>query len=357
MGKPLEITGNKYGDLTALYYTGTKRGSNRVWRCLCSCGNTIDVTAEYLQTGHKQNCGCKKPDRSYQRKDLTGQRFGRLVALKPTRKNKHLTFVWLCQCDCGNQVEVPCNALNSGNTKSCGCIRQPVKNESMIGKKYGKLTVLSVAPNASFLCKCDCGRETTAFKKCLLSGVKRSCGCLHNEPRGEDLSGRTFDYLTVLERTETKINGCYAFRCRCKCGNECIFTREKILSNRFQSCGCMPGKNPVDLTGRVFGDLTALRPMKKDNRHGWLCRCVCGKELFERTYYLTHGRVKSCGCREWARKDLSGQRFGKLTAIERTEEKNDETYLWRCRCDCGNEVLASVRQLTRGEKMGCGCTQ
>lgn len=53
-------------------------------------------------------------------KDLTGQRFGSLVALsKAPSRNAH-TY-WLCQCDCGNQKEIQTSHLTSGASTSCGC--------------------------------------------------------------------------------------------------------------------------------------------------------------------------------------------------------------------------------------------
>lgn len=53
--------------------------------------------------------------------DLTGQRFGKLVAIKHIGyNNKHLTL-WLCQCDCGNTTKVTTSDLRSGHSKSCGC--------------------------------------------------------------------------------------------------------------------------------------------------------------------------------------------------------------------------------------------
>ena len=62
--------------------------------------------------------------------DLTGQRYGRLVAIKPIySKNKYI--YWLCQCDCGNQCEVNGHFLKRGSTKSCGCLRKDLaKNKA-----------------------------------------------------------------------------------------------------------------------------------------------------------------------------------------------------------------------------------
>lgn len=54
-------------------------------------------------------------------KDLTGQRFGRLVVLRRVDNDSHGNLRWLCECDCGNQKIVGGRHLTSGRTKSCGC--------------------------------------------------------------------------------------------------------------------------------------------------------------------------------------------------------------------------------------------
>jgi len=55
-------------------------------------------------------------------KDITGQRFGRLVAVKVAGRIRR-KFAWECACDCGNTIRVVGTNLRSGNTKSCGCSR------------------------------------------------------------------------------------------------------------------------------------------------------------------------------------------------------------------------------------------
>lgn len=55
--------------------------------------------------------------------DITGQRFGKLVALKKVESRKGNTY-WLCQCDCGNQKEIQTSHLTLGQTKSCGCLNR-----------------------------------------------------------------------------------------------------------------------------------------------------------------------------------------------------------------------------------------
>lgn len=56
-------------------------------------------------------------------KDLSGQRFGRLVVKGYSHSNKNGRAVWNCVCDCGKSLTVKGNALLSGNTQSCGCLK------------------------------------------------------------------------------------------------------------------------------------------------------------------------------------------------------------------------------------------
>lgn len=54
--------------------------------------------------------------------DLTGQKFGRLKALKQNGKTKDGYIKWLCQCDCGKIVTSNGDSLRRKLTKSCGCL-------------------------------------------------------------------------------------------------------------------------------------------------------------------------------------------------------------------------------------------
>lgn len=66
--------------------------------------------------------------------DLTGKRFGRLTVIEAT-KNSQGEKVWKCQCDCGNISFLKTRELNSGNTKSCGCLQKEKARE--IKTKHG----------------------------------------------------------------------------------------------------------------------------------------------------------------------------------------------------------------------------
>ena len=63
--------------------------------------------------------------------NLSGQRFGRLVAIEPAERQGRYT-TWLCKCDCGKETVVRTINLRSGNSKSCGCLSRDTAQNSHI---------------------------------------------------------------------------------------------------------------------------------------------------------------------------------------------------------------------------------
>lgn len=53
--------------------------------------------------------------------DISGKKFGKLTAIQFLGRNFHKANVWRCACECGNEKISTFSALNSGNTTSCGC--------------------------------------------------------------------------------------------------------------------------------------------------------------------------------------------------------------------------------------------
>jgi hypothetical protein len=58
------------------------------------------------------------------RKDLTGQKFGRLTVLEVSGKTKNRGLIWRCLCECGKVSEVSASSLVTKNTQSCGCLHR-----------------------------------------------------------------------------------------------------------------------------------------------------------------------------------------------------------------------------------------
>lgn len=167
-----------------------------------------------------------------------------------------------------------------------------------------------------------------------------------------DLSGMRFGKLTVLGPTRDSA-GRVAWRCRCECGNETVVLGSNLLSGRTESCGC--GRARLDLAGMRFGKLTALEPAEHVGRYtAWKCRCDCGNEVVARTSSLTSGKTKSCGCLRDRRLDLTGDTYGKLTVLGRAPDVGGQA-AWLCRCECGNEVVVRMCDLRTGHTKSCGC--
>lgn len=65
-------------------------------------------------------------------KDITGQRFGKLVVLEDSGKRQGSSVMWKCRCDCGNITYATGSTLKKGNTKSCGClVLHPVREPAI----------------------------------------------------------------------------------------------------------------------------------------------------------------------------------------------------------------------------------
>jgi hypothetical protein len=119
--------------------------------------------------------------------NLSGRRFGKLIATTPTGYNKQGSVMWSCLCDCGNTTIVSTSSLGSGNTKSCGCASTWKKHDEneLIGKTFNNLTVVRydkiVKYRTYWECLCVCGNKRIVERTNLIRGNVKSCGCI---PRG-----------------------------------------------------------------------------------------------------------------------------------------------------------------------------
>lgn len=117
----------------------------------------------------------------------------------------------------------------------------------------------------------------------------------------------------------------------------------------------------LDLKGMTFGRLTVLEKAPSTGGQAeWICKCICGNITKVKGQHLRSGAIKSCGCymRERVSQtktvDLQGQRFGRLAVISYAGSKNGRA-VWRCKCDCGNEVDVFSSYLRTGDTQSCGC--
>jgi len=112
-------------------------------------------------------------------KTKIGEKYGKLLVIAFSHKNKRGEKYYLCRCECGNEKIIRGSNLRYGKTKSCGCLN----SDDLTGCKFGRLLVLSFLHtdkynNKCYLCKCDCGREKVVRGVSMKNGLTNSCGCL-----------------------------------------------------------------------------------------------------------------------------------------------------------------------------------
>ena len=236
------------------------------------------------------------------------------------------------------------------------------------GMRSGRLTVLERTEqkrNGAYLwhCRCDCGQDAFATANEISRGTRKSCGCARKGREAKDIAGQHFGRLTALYRTERKSGSSYLWHCRCECGRETDVRLSALTSGNTTSCGCVSDETrrsrAKDLTGQRFGRLTVLYRLDDSNGKGvlWRCRCDCGREADVQAKLLLRGDTASCGCARKGQgvKDVTGRRFGRLTALYRLDNENSDHSYWRCRCDCGREKDIRLSSLVSGDTTSCGC--
>ncbi len=171
---------------------------------------------------------------------LVGKEFGKLTVVSFAKKILRKIY-WNCLCSCGNENIVPTNHLISGHTTSCGCSRHEVT--SLVGQRFGKLIVISFAEMRDgysfWTCLCDCGVTKIIRGTQLTQGNTNSCGCNN---KWLDLAGKKFGRWEVLSFSHTADNSYdkYWF-CRCECGTERAVFSKSLIYGRSFSCGCFKG--------------------------------------------------------------------------------------------------------------------
>ncbi|HBF2251274.1 AP2 domain-containing protein [Clostridioides difficile] len=114
--------GDKFGNFTILDIE--QRNKRKYYLCKCSnCNNEKWIRADSLK--RIKACGCMQSETQFKQNNLAGKKFGRLTAIKSTnKKTKSGHYIWICKCDCGNEIETAENNLTTNRTKSCGCLKK-----------------------------------------------------------------------------------------------------------------------------------------------------------------------------------------------------------------------------------------
>lgn len=254
------------------------------------------------------------------------------------------------------------------------------KKYDLTGQKFGKLTVLNKTdpPNTTkrkctfWLCQCECGNYHVTDTTQLTSGKTKQCKECSHKARGLkrriDYTGQKFGKLTVTKMLYNyKGNQSVYCECKCDCGNTTIVTKGSLLRKGMHSCGCEIHNIVIkscgkDVTGQKFGRLTVLEILWDETPVKVRCLCDCGKELILDKGNVVSGHTQSCGClqKEKAIETNTKNWTGYISPygiqlISQAYEKDSKWY-WNCKCGlCGKEFVALPAKVASGQTSSCGC--
>lgn len=107
------------------------------------CGKSFINRTSKVTTNRVKSCGCLIKENACLKettaKDLAGQKFGELTAIKPTSNRINGRVVWECLCSCGELVYVTSSHLIDGHTVSCGCLKS--RGEQKIAELLKELKI------------------------------------------------------------------------------------------------------------------------------------------------------------------------------------------------------------------------
>ena len=122
-GVEQDLTGFVSGKLTVVRKLGSD-GKGALWLCQCECGGTkITKSSSLTRKDGKSTKSCGCIGGGGKALDLTGMKFGRLTALRSLGRHygKRRDHFWECSCECGHVKHVIGSDLANGKTQSCGC--------------------------------------------------------------------------------------------------------------------------------------------------------------------------------------------------------------------------------------------
>ena len=183
--------------------------------------------------------------------DLTHKVYGKLTVLKENRRCGTRGY-WLCQCECGNTIEVEGGKLRNGLVQNCGCVSSTyIPASQRIGEQIGKLTAAAVSSdkdntgNTILEWRCSCGNKVFKSYHDIITTHTKSCGCSKYKkiPFQKDL--RFGKLVTVAEMPSQNNNTMWL--CKCDCGNEKIIKASSLINNKVKSCGCLKSKGELEI--------------------------------------------------------------------------------------------------------------
>lgn len=222
------------------------------------------------------------------------------------------------------------------------------KKLDLTGQRFGQLTVLGPADNmgkrTAWLCRCDCGKECVVKTQRLRAGRAVSCGCVG--------PAKGLQTLTYVDGTCLEMIAANTVRCNNTSGVPGV--EWSASRGKWRASICFQGKRRYLGCYARLEDAVKVRKRAEEELFGKFLDVCAGK--LPRSELRDVDEACPPISRDYSaqRIDLTGQRFGMLTALEPAENIGSMT-AWRCRCDCGSECVVMTGHLRGGHTTSCGC--
>lgn len=180
MPAKINLIGQRFGKLKVIEETPIRKNNSIVWTCQCDCGNIENFSTKELRSDgliQCHNCGSNREPITNRAKYI-GKIINGIEILEKTGKRSGGKIIYKCKCFCGNIFECNITDIQSGHTKSCGCLRRKYQ----IGDIINNREILDISNkknknrNIYYRCKCLlCGNIYDALAQVIDNTI--SCGC------------------------------------------------------------------------------------------------------------------------------------------------------------------------------------
>ena len=262
-----------------------------------------------------------------------GDRFGRLVTVKKTHacKNGRKIIQWVVDCDCGNQKRVSQDSLRSGNTKSCGCLRNDYYKDIKKNKrnvKHGMYGTPEYRAWQSMLNRCN-NINNKKYSNYGGRGIMVCEGWLDFLSFYNDVGNRPGDGY-ILGRHD--IDGNYDKK-------NVYWTTQAQQQNKRRSGRILSafGRTQSLIDWAKELDITAATLWARLKR-GW---------DVERTLSTPNMGT--------GLKKMIGEKFGQLKVLQRAADSYEGKTQYYCSCSCGKKTIVRAVDLRLGNTKSCGC--
>lgn len=216
------------------------------------------------------------------------------------------------------------------------------KKLDLAGQRYGSLTALAPAKTSedetAWQCRCDCGKEVVVATQHLRNGHRTSCGCKTRKATSDNVRTGMIRNSTVRKNNTSGVPG----------------VEWAASKRRWRASICFKGRRRYLGSFEKLEDAAAARRRAEAELFGKYLDVCDGKAPESEMPDIEKVCPPIVQDRSAQKMDLTGQRFGQLTALVPAGKKGSMS-AWLCRCDCGRETVVTIGHLRNGTTTSCGC--